>query len=191
MPKITDYGGIITEILMEPKEISYIENCIKELPLNGKIVEWGSGGSTCRWVELLSETQRIISIDHKLDWISRTNRAVKKHFDPPKDNLEFIFSPELDNYKHSYGVFIEEHPVGVVEYINPNDNIWDADIYIIDGIARGVCCVSVLLNHKKPNPIILLHDYVGREDWYNWVTNFFDIEIVGETLCRLYIKRTK
>jgi hypothetical protein len=183
-----NYGNILTEILMSSKELSYIENLINELPENGLVVEWGSGGSTCRWIEKLSHTQKLITIEHSESWHSRVQRAIKNHFGDSKNNFELMCVKELYSTDHAYATPMEEFPIGADDYINPNDSIWDANIYIIDGIARGACCISVLLNHKKPNPVILLKDYVGRENWYNWACQFFNIEVIGETTARLTIK---
>jgi len=183
-----NYGNVLTEILMSSNELSYVENSIKKLPENGLMVEWGSGGSTCRWIETLSDTQKLISIEHNESWHSRVQRAIKNHFQTPKTNYELLLIKELYEVEHQYGNPLEEFPIGADDYINPNNSVWDADIYIIDGIARGACCLSILINHRKANPIILLKDYVGREPWYNWACQFFDIEVIGETTAKITIK---
>jgi hypothetical protein len=77
----------------------------------------------------------------------------------------------------------------------PDDRWWDAEIFFIDGIARATCAAMVLLKHNKKNPVIFIHDYVGREQWYSWASQLFKVEIVGDesaksTLARLYVDRT-
>lgn len=181
-----NYGNVITEIQMGETEIEYVSNLIKEMPIDGKMVEWGSGGSTCKWLEVKKPTQVLYSIEHNPSWHSRVVRAIKNHYGSV-ENFNFLHIAEQYGTNHGYGVPIEEHPMGTDMYVNPN-SIWDADIFLIDGIARAACAMAVLLKHTKENPVVMIHDYVGREAWYDWATQFFKKkEIVGPTLARFYI----
>lgn len=192
MSTSVNYGGVFTEILMQPSELEIVTDAVKALPENGLMVEWGSGGSTCRWLETLKPSQRLISIEHNENWFNRVNRAVKNEFGNVS-NFEFFHKPELHGFEHGYASILEEHPVGTEEYLNPSDSIWDADLYFIDGIARATCAMTVLLKHRKTNPVVYLHDYVGREIWYEWalqnfkLTTFTDVD-VKNTLVRLEFK---
>ena len=99
--------------------------------------------------------------------------------------MEHISDQEMERYYH--GQVTEENFFGLDEYIEPDDSIWDADLFFIDGVARCPCAASVLLKSRKPDPAIYIHDYVGREHWYAWGVNLYPRhEIKASTLVRLY-----
>ena len=184
-----NYGDIITEVQMTPEEFEYVQNLIKEMPETGTIAEWGSGGSTCLWIDALGPKQKLISVEHTENWYNRVSRGIKKHFGDVSDKFTFHHIPE-EFIEHGYASLIEEHPCGTDKYIFPNDeNFFDADIFFIDGIARAACAMTVLAKARKKTPVVLIHDYVGRENWYSWASQFFTVEIVAEpTLARLHWK---
>ena len=183
------YGGIIHEVQMEPKELEYVKNLIKNLPEGSSMVEWGSGGSTLVWIESKHESVSLQSIEHNPVWFHRTTRAIKAHFGEVP-NFRYDFVKEEYGFEHGYATILEEHPFGLKDYINAPVNK-DADVFFIDGIARASCALSILARHpymKKHSPVILIHDYVGREEWYDWIAPLFDnIEIVGEKLARFHL----
>lgn len=193
-----NYGGIVTEILFSKFEIEHIQNEIKNMPENGLMAQWGNRGEVCAWLDVLGENQKLISIESDESWHNRINRAIKNHF----GDVSHKYSPlhvETRYIEHTYGSPMEEHPIGTDDYIFPsNKDFFNADIFLIDGLARATCALSVLLKHKKKNPIIFIHDYVGREPWYSWATQFFHVEIIGDvtkterelrtSLVRLHIK---
>lgn len=171
-----NYGNILTEIQMVQFDIDYITNLIKNMPSDGLMVEWGSGGSTCKWIETLSDNQKLITIEHNDNWYNRVIRAIKTEFNDISNKFTFYHRPEK-YIEHGYASLQEEHPCGTAEYLNPDNKIWDADIYFVDGIARGACLSTILFMRKKHNSLILLHDYPGREQWYDWVTQHYNIEV--------------
>lgn len=183
------YGNVITEIQMQQDEIDYMVKLINDLPEDALFVEWGSGGSTCKWLETLRNLQRLISIEHNESWYNRVTRAVKNHFGDVSERFEYIHIPEAHGLEHGYGNVLEEHPFGTLTYMTPKDEIFDADVFFIDGIARGACAVNTLLRYTRPDAAFFIHDYVGRETWYEWATQYFDVEVVGTTLARLYPKK--
>lgn len=189
-----NYGEIIHEVQMNKDEIEYVQDCIRGMPDNGIMAEWGSGGSTCAWLETLTGNQQLISVEHTETWYHRVNRAVNAHFGDVSSKFKFYHIPEM-YMEHGYGSLVEEHPCGTDKYLlPPDDRWWDADIFFIDGIARATCAAMVLLKHRKEMPAIFIHDYVGREPWYSWSSQLFDTKIVGDTsagstLARLYLNK--
>lgn len=189
-----NYGEIISEVQMNKDEIDYVQKCIQEMSDDGIMVEWGSGGSTCAWLDVLSKNQQLISVEHTETWYNRVSRAIKAHFGDVSNKFKFYHISEQFGFEHGYGNLIEEHPCGTDNYLlPPDDRWWDAEIFFIDGIARATCAAMVLLKHNKKNPVIFIHDYVGREQWYSWASQLFEVEIVGDksansTLARLYVK---
>lgn len=176
VPVPVNYGNILKEIQMVKDDMDVICSYIKNMPKDGLMVEWGSGGSTCKWIETLTEEQKLISIEHNNDWFNRVNRAVKAEWGDVSDKFTYYHIPEK-YIQHGYGNLGEEHPCGSDDYINPPDpRIWNADVFFIDGIVRATCLINVLYRKTKKSPIIMVHDYVGREQWYSWAAQFFDVE---------------
>lgn len=182
-----NYGNILSEIQMNEDEVSYMVHLIKKLPANALMVEWGSGGSTCKWLETFNKSQYLITIEHDDIWFFNVLKAIKAHFGNVSKRFTFLHCPDEFGFEHEYASINEEHPIGLKHYFNPDvSNFFNADIFFIDGIARASCALIVLLKHTKPNPAIFIHDYCGREQWYEWATQFFKVEKVGTTLVRLH-----
>lgn len=174
IPVAVNYGNILKEIQMVQFDADYICDKIKNMPKDGLMVEWGSGGSTCKWLETLTDSQKLITIEHNENWYNRVGRAVVTEFGDVSDKFTFYHIPEK-YIEHGYGSLVEEHPCGTAEYINPDDKIWEADIFFIDGIVRGACLLTTLFKRKKPDSVIMIHDYVGREAWYDWAVQHCDV----------------
>jgi len=175
VPVAVNYGDILKEIQMVEEDMKVICGVIKNMPEDGLMVEWGSGGSTCKWIETLTNKQKLISIEHNPDWFNRVTRAIKAEWGDVSNKFTYHHKPEK-YIQHGYGSIIEEHPCGTDEYQNPDDRIWDADVFFIDGIVRATCLMNVHYRRTKPNSVIMLHDYVGREEWYSWAVQFFDVQ---------------
>lgn len=160
---------------MQPDEPGII---LSHLPENGLLVEWGSGGSTIWFMNHISPTQSIISIDHNPVWVEKVAEALKDLSN--KDQHKYYYAPS--KYNNAYATVLEELPSGLERYIMPGEDIWDADVYLIDGIARGACLLTVALKARKRPCTAFIHDYLGR-DWYEWAKDVFDpadVEILGE-----------
>lgn len=179
--------GPMTEIQMQPEEIEYITKCITEMPSDGLMVEWGSGGSTVRWLETMTNNQELISIEHNEQWFDKVSEYIDTR-DDINDRFTYHFRPELYGTKHGYATPTEEHPMGLDEYFWPDERLYNADMYLIDGIARATCSIFVKMLSQKENPTIFIHDFTGREPWYRWATRWYEEEKIGKTLVRLYKK---
>lgn len=183
----------LSEIQMEPDEIDLMYDLIDKLPDDGLMVEWGSGGSTERWLKRMKGTnKRLISIEHNKQWHTKVTASVNEldeQGELSKHQFTYIYKPNLYpfRYSHGYASITEEHFYGLQDYISADDAIWDADIFFIDGVARNACAVSVLVHSRKPTPAIFIHDYVGREDWYAWAVSLYSRhEVVASKLIRLH-----
>lgn len=181
-----DYGPM-TEIQMHQEEIDEVVSQISKLSSDGLMVEWGSGGSTVKWLETMKDDQKLISIEHNKEWYDKVHGYIQTR-DDIKDRFTYHFEGEKYGFKHGYASVLEEHPHGLDQYFLPDDRILDADIFFIDGIGRAT--VSLLVNFlaHKDDAVVYIHDYYGREHWYSWATQFFsEREKVGSTLVRLHM----
>lgn len=190
MSTFCNYGGILTEIQQSPKEVEYMVDYIKQhMQPHGKLVEWGSGGSTCKWLETLTVNQKLFSIEHNADWYFRVTEAIKNHFGGMPANFTYLLSVERwFNRRAPHPE--EELAVGLETYVVPYGlDVWDSDIYFVDGIARMPIVMMILHKNTNPSATIFVHDYVGREQWYGWCAQLFDVEIVGTTLAKFTLKK--
>lgn len=178
--------GKLTSMLMMPEEADYVTNAIEQMPSDGLMVEWGSGGSTCLWLDKMNAQQKLITIEHHKEWFDLVSDSVVSHFTSSIFNrFKFFYAPEAIGYLHGYGSIDEENPFGVSKYVSPSPEIFDADVFFIDGIARGACLASVLLNRTNKDSRVLLHDFTPRIEAYGWISQFCDVKNVGSTLAEL------
>lgn len=159
-------------ILMSQDEFDEVKSTIEKLPEDGKMVEWGSGGSTLAWLSILKPTQQLTSIEHNKEWFDKINKYIDDN-NLSGSEFSYVFSPPLYlDYQHGYATIAEEHPYGLRDYIVPpssSDFVLNADIYFIDGIARAAVAAVMLLFSKNENAVYYIHDYTGREFWYDWL----------------------
>lgn len=179
--------GPMTEIQMQQDEVAEITSRIKEMSDDGLMVEWGSGGSSVKWLETMRANQKLVSIEHNPSWHMKVSGYVNTRKDI-NDRFTYLFKPELYGYEHGYANVNEEHPHGLDEYLWPKvPNIENAQIYFVDGIARATTALLVKMLTKSDDPVIYIHDFFGREQWYSWAVQFFSKrEKVGHTLVRLW-----
>lgn len=177
-------------VTMNADEVDYFKKLLSELPPAAKMVEWGSGGSTELFLDYFGPGRQLISIEHNQEWYDKVTKAVENH--PNRKNLTYLFiPPEVDLRFYGYGVPNEENPCFNQEYINPelafdDVKIWDANIFLIDGISRGACLATVAVKSIFKESKVFIHDYKGREKWYDWATGLYTKkEIVASTLTKL------
>lgn len=187
---------------LDPDEIDYLKDFVFERKgPDTKMVEWGSGGSTLMFLPYFEEGS-FVSIEHNEAWFDKVTGALGESGIPQEAlrNFTYCHAPptwmgrRVDLSFHGYGVPMEENPCFVSRYINPETEhfeVFDADIYFVDGIARGPILATIKQKARRPNATVFIHDYYGREnriEWYNWASGLYSrVEQVGSTLARLYL----
>jgi hypothetical protein len=189
---------------LDPDEITFFEQFLANKAPGSEMVEWGSGGSTTMFVKYF-QTGRLVSIEHNAEWYKKVSEEMVYGGEYPReclDNFSYIFKPPtfedqpIDIRFYGYGVPFEENPCFASTYIDPTDdvfclNIWNSDIYFVDGICRGAVLATIHAKAKRRDAAIFIHDYYGPEKrvpWYNWASNLYtDVKQVGSTLARLYL----
>lgn len=184
---------------LDPDEIEYLKAYMEEVT-GGKVIEntqmteWGSGGSTLMFAPYFTYGT-FISVEHNQDWFGKVAAGLHELGDPSfLQNVVYCFAPPLvDPRFYGYGVPYEENPCYAAHYIDPKIqgvNVWDSDIFFVDGICRGAVLATIAARATK-DAAVFLHDHHGaeeREEWYKWATNLYDrVEKVGSTLARLYL----
>jgi len=189
---------------LDADEITFFEQFLVNKAPGSEMVEWGSGGSTTMFIKYFN-TGRLVSIEHNEQWYDKVREEILIGDEYPGEcceNFSYIFKPptfegqSIDIRFYGYGVPFEENPCFASTYIDPADdifcpNIWNSDIYFVDGICRGAVLATIHAKAKKRDAAIFIHDYFGPEKrvpWYNWASNLYtDVKQVGSTLARLYL----
>ena len=173
---------------MSKIEIDKLVEHIKLLPKNSVIIEWGSGGTTIELLKNLRKDQSMISIEHNKTWFDLVSNKTKLF-----KNHTYFHKPETNLIREMGGTG-EENPAGLKDYILPDETILNANMFIIDGLARVTIALMLLAKAKKDS-VIFIHDYVGREQYYDLLPKLFKIEKLEDshignqkTLTKLYIK---
>lgn len=169
------------ELLMEPAEPGYIFGL---LPEDGTLVEWGCGGSTIYFLDNLNENQLLVSIEHNKQWYDAISEKIKDH--PNIDRHVFLYiPPEIPN--NYYARPEEEMGCGLTDYICPDMEIIEAgDVFLVDGIGRGPTA-AFLSRRVKDSAHVIIHDYAGRELWYDWAANCYDHKVVPEEMVLVHM----
>jgi hypothetical protein len=193
---------------MRDREIEFFRQTLSELREDARIVEWGSGGSTVMMLDLLGPKQYLTSVEHDTKWADAVVKATRGH--PNRDRFDYIITglPTIygnmngravinrdfeDHKLNMIGRFLEENPSYQSNYIDPTSldekfsDIFSADMFLVDGLARGSILTTIAVKAKKKNPLVMLHDYVGREEQYDWAIRLFKKKRVVETFAILTI----
>lgn len=181
-------------VLLDESDKVALTEAAQAIPDDGYIVEWGMGGSTLIFADQLKPQQHLISIEHNREWFEKVQTSLANH--PAHDRIHMVFVlPELPLYVYAFAQPQEEMPAGCKYYIDPTRIVgamphpfdWHrASFVLVDGIARGPVLAS-LRSKLLSNTPVYLHDYVGREMWYDWAVNLYDIDARVGVLLKLRV----
>lgn len=145
--------------------INQREHILKALPSDGKMLEWGSGGSTIWFLENMQPGQHLTSIEENEHWFNKVQEKIEASgFTNHKYLLVRSQFNELRKNAHPS----EENPVGLDDYIHPPIDLGEFDVILVDGVARGACLASV---YGKTNAKIFIHD--SNRGWYDWAIRLY------------------
>jgi len=147
---------------------------LDQIPEQGKMLEWGCGGSTIWFLSQRSDFA-LVSIEHNKKWAKKVNKQVKRRGFLNRHNLIL----RQGRYIGSNGMPFEENPSGLSEYILPPVKMSEFDVILVDGVARG-SCLAVMRNSVKSGTNVFLHD--AQRKWYQWAQHFYPVaEIIKPT----------
>jgi hypothetical protein len=166
------------QVMMHEEELQEILVALDALPSPSTILEYGSGGSTSIFANHLGYTHRLYSVEHDKGWYEKVSERLAGH--PNDERITRILAPlqfhqGLWRFAHPY----EEMPSGAEYYIwapenNPEGWSWEnVNLVLVDGICRGPC-LAYLRTKLNPGTTVFLHDYTGREIWYDWAVKLYD-----------------
>lgn len=164
------------DILMTLDDQTRLRELVRECPDDAVILEYGMGGSTLLMAEELRATQRLISIDHNPEWYHKVKTAIVDTGHAHHVSL-FLKTPDLEPQFWPFGHPHEETPVACFDYIHAGGVPvpWSTlSMVFVDGFVRGP--VLAAIRTKLPSGIpVLLHDYKGREEWYDWAVGLYQV----------------
>jgi len=179
------------EPLLSDGEKNFFRDVVTTAPSTTQFIEYGTGGSTCMFAELMRDQQRLFTIEHNREWYDKVVEALKDipggrrvhmNLREPLDGRMMLRTmedgteipiPESDF--RPYSSPYEELPFGMESYI------WAKDVWIdwptvglafVDGVARGPV-LAALRGRLLPGRLVMLHDYPGREVWYDWAVRLY------------------
>lgn len=169
------------QVMMTDAEIEILKEYVTSAR-DGGILEYGSGGSTSFIAGLLRPQQHLVSIENNVEWYELVTESLLNV--SPQQKLTRVLSPspeitlnrdgEIMPMPIHYSTPYEEIPVGIEQYLRPipSEYFQQISLALVDGIARG-SCLAILRTLLQPGTPVLLHDYMGRELWYDWAANLY------------------
>lgn len=170
------YEGV--EVMMHPEELQEILTAVRALPEGSTILEYGSGGSTSIFANHLGDTHKFCSVEHDVPWYEKVGERLAGHANEARITrilAPLSFHKGLWRFSHP----AEEMAAGMEYYIwapENNPEGWDwktVNLVLVDGIGRGAC-LAFLRTKLNPGTTVFLHDYTGRETWYDWAVKLYD-----------------
>jgi hypothetical protein len=176
--------------MMYEDEFNHFIAAVEALPDSAIIVEFGSGGSTYQIGQRMKGTQELFSVEHNPEWFAKVREGVKQL--PAFARIHRTLAvPQWDIQAKGFAQPLEENPSGITTYLHPSFKAkldWKSvDFVLVDGIARGAC-LAVLATKLEKGTTVYLHDYKGREDWYEWSVKLYDRVSLTNMLLELRVR---
>jgi hypothetical protein len=156
-----------------------IAKIVASLPDNAVIVEFGGGGSTLMFANLLRMRQslRLITIEHNVEWYHKIKKELEQIPDANDLVQLHLRTPDADASVWPFGHYYEETPYACADYIHASnvDIPWkQVECVLVDGFVRGAV-LATLATKVNSGITVMVHDYPGREDWYDWAVRLYDV----------------
>lgn len=143
---------------MQPPERAQLARLIGDLPDGATVLEFGSGHSSFFILHRLTPHSTLHSVEHSTLWATQ---VLLNCGTDPRFTLHLV---PLDVISDGHPQ--EERVVdGSDDYFNPPVDWSNVRLVLVDGIMRAET-LRRIRPRLVPPVIVLLHDYIGREDWY-------------------------
>lgn len=174
-------GSIPAKPWMDPREVAVVQQYLDK---SKTMLEYGSGGSTRYYAP---KTGRYVSIESDVEWCN----GVKRELNIGKAGSDYEHvsmicqKPEVDplpckTFVNSWDWLFGRCYTKLSEvnrYVTAPSTFFPDlryDVVLVDGRGRPQCAVEALPLLKTDTSIVLIHDWLNR-DQYHVVLNFFDI----------------
>lgn len=162
--------------MMTMDDQKILSDAVLALPEDAVIVEYGGGGSTIMLTKLLQGSQRLITIEHNVDWYHKIKTALADVDGNFRSSLN-LRTPDAESSVWPFGQYYEETPYACADYIHAVDVFipWDrVRMVLVDGFVRGAV-LAMLTTKLTTHTSVFLHDYLNREAWYEWAVRLYDV----------------
>jgi hypothetical protein len=181
------------EVMMSQQDLDALLAPVDATLLAGStILEYGSGGSTSIFADKLGFTHNLFSVEHHKEWFEKVGKRLEGH--PNEERIARVLaglSFHIGIYKFARPE--EEMGAGAREYIWAPENAVEwckVGLVLVDGISRGPC-LAYLRTRLNPGTPVFLHDYVGRETWYDWACDLYDRVQVHDLMLEMRVPLEK
>ncbi len=130
---------------------------MRHIKPGGRVLEWGSGGSTLWLAEFLPPDAHLTSIEHHEGWHKTVVNKVGK-----RKHVRLICCP-ADGKPGANATIAEEDPTHLDNYIHAVDGEV-FDVIIVDGVARSAC-IAHARSLLAPGGVLFVHD--AQRHWYD------------------------
>lgn len=180
------YSGIITCPARPHFESeACTEYFVKRLREAATYLEYGSGGSTVLAAEL---GKRVYSVDSDRIFVTRVREALERHAPDMTLNVTLLYANIGFTREWGQPVFRTSAPARLARWRQYYEKPWASlkqdghvpDMVLVDGRFRVACALRSLQQlMNRPNAILIVDDYVGR-DWYGEIERFGEmVDVVG------------
>jgi hypothetical protein len=163
--------------MMRQVEQDALVASIQQLSLDAQLLEFGCGGSTLLFARTLRGTQHLHSVEHNLMWCSQVRDELTQQGLSDRVTVHYVSVNAL-----SSGAPEEENIVpGSEGYRSPPVD-WSAIRWVlVDGIMRSPILIA-MRSRLSPGTPVWLHDYVGRQGWYDKACDLYTRLPIVDTL---------
>lgn len=134
--------------------LSHREAILQALPAGGRLLEWGSGGSTHWFRSMLAKDQEIVSIEHNPDWARLIGGVRLLPLDVAGGKPSAEYAPGTSE------VYLGDD----LPYVR-GEGLGQFDVVLVDGVLRNACLLRLRNSDLlKPGATVFLHD--AQRDWY-------------------------
>ena len=185
--------------MMHPKEVELVKSYLKK---DQVVLEWGCGGSTTNFPQLV---KKYYSIEHNLDWFWKVQQEL---YDENIENVEMHlcdYPKGVPSAKEDFFDMYDDNLIYASEHLNTNITSLDDcvypkeryawheyidyidklgvdcfDVIFIDGRARTDCAYKAL-NYISEDSIVFIHDFWPRTAYHKVFEWYDEIDSIKET----------
>lgn len=162
-------------IWMNPIEFAQLQAAVLTLAPK-RIVEWGSGGSTKGWLDLVPELEALVSVEHHGPWNEKVKRVIQDPrvtlglCPPANETPEPTFPPVSSKQRVTYRAWVqrcETDEMVLADYVAYPASVSEGkpfDLALVDGRAR-VYCAAEAMRILRPGGLLVIHD-AQREEYH-------------------------
>jgi len=144
--------GVTGKVIKPSIGKRHLEAILDALPPNGRMLEWGSGGSTLWFRARLKEGQELVTVEHNKEWASKIDGTMLHEMDVPLG--------KTDDDPNAMCPYVECKGLGMF------------DVILVDGVLRNACLKKAPTILNKGGSIFLhdsqrnyLHNLKPTREW--------------------------